>query len=541
MVALVTNGSWIDGNVDSGVRACLAEEFTSVIVVNLRGNARTQGEHRRQEGGNIFALGSRAPVAITILVRNPAKRAEGCRILYHDIGDYLKRDDKLAILRDAKSIAGIAGANPKTGWREIEPDEHHDWIGQRDAAFQDLYPIGTKAVKAAKADGAVFRLFSSGYKTSRDAYTYNFSRLACAANARAMVEDYLAAVALRERCISVDDAADQHSTGVRWDREQENNLRRGRSTSYSSDRMRRTQYRPFVRSHCYIDYVLANNKYQQDRLFPLGDHPNRAICVPGVGSTKPFSALVVDRMPDLHCVSFGQCFPRWRYEPQDADQGDLLAGDSDLVRVDNIPNAVLRRFRVEYGDRTITRDDIFDYVYGVLHSPQYRERFSNDLAKGLPRIPFAPDFRAFADAGAVLAGLHLDYEDEDFPELRLEVTASADRPLRPDDFRLGTRPMRSADKERRDTLIVNDRVSLTGIPAEAHHYVVNGRTPLEWLMFYYRKATDPRSGIVNDANGWFADPRDLVTTIQRVVWLSVETARIFAGLPDDPFGDGEHV
>ena len=190
-------------------------------------------------------------------------------------------------------------------------------------------------------------------------------------------------------------------------------------------------------------------------------------------------------MPDLHCVSFGQCVPRWRYEPQDTHQRDLLASDRDLVRIDNISETALRRFRVEYGDRSITGDDIFDYVYGVLHSPHYRDRFTNDLAKGLPRIPFAPTFRAFADAGAVLAELHLRYEDDDFPEHPLEVVSSTGRPLMPGDYRLGVRPMRFADKKRRDTLIVNDSVQLAGIPSEAHRYVVNGRTPLEWLIYYW--------------------------------------------------------
>ena len=311
VVAFVTNGSWIDGNVDSGVRACLAEEFTSIHVVSLRGNARTSGRLRRAEGDNVFGQGSRAPVGITVLVRNAARRHQGCRILYHDIGDYLKREEKLTILRDAESIAGIARTNEKTSWREITPDAHHDWIGQRDAAFQNLYPIGTKASKAGKADDAVFRLYSSGYKTSRDAYTYNFSRSSCDANARAMVCDYMGAIALRERRpeYSVDAAAEEHSSNVRWDRELKNNLRRGRSTTYSADRTRTTQYRPFVRSHCYVDYMLANNKYQQDRIFPLGNHSNRALCVPGVGSVKGFSALVVDRMPTSTVLPSGNASP----------------------------------------------------------------------------------------------------------------------------------------------------------------------------------------------------------------------------------------
>lgn len=203
----------------------------------------------------------------------------------------------------------------------------------------------------------------------------------------------------------------------------------------------------------------------------------------------------------------------------------------------NISDTALRRFRVEYGDRGITKDDIFDYVYGVLHSPEYRTRFANDLTKGLPRIPFAEDFRAFADAGAVLAELHLRYDDDDFGEHSLEVASTKDRTLRPEDYRLGTRPMRFADKEKRDTLIVNDRVRLTGIPPEAHRYQVNGRTPLEWLMVYYKVATDKRSGIVNDANEWFDDPRDLVTTIRRIVYVSVETDRIVESLPTTTKGE----
>ena len=205
---------------------------------------------------------------------------------------------------------------------------------------------------------------------------------------------------------------------------------------------------------------------------------------------------------------------------------------TELERVDNITDTALGVFRRHYGSDGITKDAIFDYVYGVLHSRQYGERFANDLAKGLPRIPFAPDFRVFADAGAELAKLHLRYEDEDFPKHPLEVVSSTGKQLHHGDYRLGKRPMRFADKKVRDTLIVNERVRLSGIPPEAHRYVVNGRTPLEWLMYYYCVRTDKRSGIVNDANGWFDDPLDLVTAIRRVVYLSVETARIVDGLPD---------
>ena len=185
IVAFVTNGSWIDGNVDSGVRACLAEEFSSVHVVNLRGNQRTQGERSRQEGGKVFGQGSRAPVAITILVRNPHAQHRDCRILYRDIGDYLTREQKLSMLTDSGSIAGVSN------WQPIKPDRHHDWIGQRDEAYDALYPVGSKATKSGTGDDAIFGLYSRGLATSRDAYLYNFSRDACAHNGRRVVDEYL--------------------------------------------------------------------------------------------------------------------------------------------------------------------------------------------------------------------------------------------------------------------------------------------------------------------------------------------------------------
>ena len=544
VVAFVTNGSWIEGNVDSGVRACLAEEFTSIHVVNLRGNQRTQGERSRREGGKVFGQGSRAPVSITILVRNEAGRGDACRILYCDIGDYLKREEKLAILRNAESIAGVSKANHKTGWREITPDAHYDWVGQRDIVFQGFYPLGTQEAKAGKVDDAIFKHFSNGYYTGKDAYLYNFSKSDLATSVLEMVGEYtvaLSVVASQGTKIRGDIGAicRTHSGNIRWDATLKNKLRARREAHYSAAHLRKTLYRPFVPTHCYSDPLFAKRPAPARVMFPAGE-TNRAICIPGTGSTNPFSALVVDRMPDLHCVSFGQCFPRWRYERRTTEQRDLLADAQDLVRTDNILETALRRFRVEYADPSITKDDIFDYVYGVLHSRHYHNRFANDLVKGLPRVPFATDFHTFADAGAVLTELHLNYEDNDFPQYPLDVVSLVDRHLTPNDYRLGNRPMRFANKERRDTLLVNELVSLTGIPTEAHRYVVNGRTPLEWLMYYYKTATDKRSGIVNDANEWFAEPRDLITTIQRVVYLSVETARIVEGLPD-PMPDGPGV
>ena len=266
-----------------------------------------------------------------------------------------------------------------------------------------------------------------------------------------------------------------------------------------------------------------------DKIFPSADSENRAICVPGVGSTKPFSVLVVNRMPDIQLMFNGQYLPRYRYERRNEKQQNLLDDNNDVKHVDNISDTALRKFRVHYSDSTITKDAIFDYVYGILHDSRYRERFVNDLAKGLPRIPMASEFYAFADAGRTLAKLHLDYEIcEEYPVRTEKIHAKM---LREELYRITERKMRFAD-ENKTSLIVNDYVKLTGIPSEAHKYQVNGRTPIEWFIDRYRTTRDSHSGIVNDPNDWFDKPEDLISSFKRIVYLSLETVRIVEALPN---------
>ncbi len=200
--------------------------------------------------------------------------------------------------------------------------------------------------------------------------------------------------------------------------------------------------------------------------------------------------------------------------------------------MDNITDAALATFQAHYQDDAITKDAIFDYVYGVLHAPEYRHRFASDLAKDLPRVPMAPDFHAFADAGRTLGELHLSYETcEEYP-LRVEFPAGGE--ATPEQHRLGTRKMRLIDNG--STLVVNEHIRLAGIPSEAHEYEVNGRTPLGWFIDRYHVRTDKRSGIVNDPNGWFDDPRDLLSAVRRIVCVSVRTVAIIRSLPN-PLAD----
>ena len=327
------------------------------------------------------------------------------------------------------------------------------------------------------------------------------------------------------------EAVRSHSSNLKWDREIQNRLQRQYETEIDEGYIRKAVYRPFIPTNCYADYTFVQMKYQMDRVFPDSSSENRVICVPGIGSKKSFTALMSDTIPDLGFNEACQCFPRYWYpKPPDApDAMDALPGvEPEPSRIDNISDTALNAFREHYRDDTITKDAIFDYVYGVLHAPSYREQFANNLSKELPRIPFAPDFYAFAEAGKALAGFHLGYESCE--QYLLEVLFAGEGEAQPHHFRLTEKPMRFAD-EAEAILKINDHVSLSGIPPAAHRYVVNGRTPLEWFIDRYRIKRDRDSGIVNDPNGWFDNPRDLVTAIERIVYVSVESTRIIEGLP----------
>ncbi len=390
VIGFVTNGSWISGNVDSGIRACIAEEFSSVYIVDLRGNQRTSGELSRQEGGKVFGSGSRAPVAIMMLVKNPQASHNGCRILYRNIGDYRSREDKIDQLVEWQSITGI------DDWQEIIPDENYDWISKRESGFDGLLPLGSKQVKAGKANDTLFQLYSRGYGTSRDAYLYNFSRESCAENAQLMIEDYSAALEMLGENPTFQEArtaSRQFMKNTHWDDVLVTELKRKNTVDFYSSRIWQTQYRPFVKQHCYVEYTLVNSKYQQDRIFPEADTENRAICLPGIGSSQPFSVLMVDHMPDLGLNSATQCFPRYRYEKPDEsnkNQESISTTENCGGRIDNITDFALNKFQTHYQDATITKDDIFDYVYGVLHAPDFRAAFPNSLSKELARVPLPP-------------------------------------------------------------------------------------------------------------------------------------------------------
>lgn len=542
IVSFITNGGWLRSDAGAGVRRTMVEEFNSIYVFDLRGNARTQGEERRKEKDNVFGQGTRTPVTITMLVKNPDSEEHGV-IRYHDIGDYLTQSEKLNIVSEVAE-------NGDPDWEILEMDRYGDWLDQReDESWYKFAPMG---VEKMKAPFGIFMNWSLGVATNRDTWVTNYCAKAVENNMTRTVEFYNAEL---DRWTSSapgcapKDFVTYDSTKMSWTRLSLGNLKKGLRAHLTDGIIRPIMYRPFCRQNIYWSKMFNEVQYQLPKLFPTPDTYNLVI---DVSDRSPF---ITDTLPDLELVHHGQCFPLYYYET--TETGGLLDEPAKITRHDAITDQTLDVFRKVYPHiyaagktpRTIeqarehgltdkqareergevAKVDIFYYIYGILHSPEYRKRFKDNLSKELPRIPFAADFKRFAQAGRDLAKLHLSYEDG--PMYPLTEVDGDGRPVLP-----GIDPGRveklSWGKGKDKTRIVyNPDLTLTGIPDDAHRYVVNGKTGLEWLIDRYKVSKDNKSGIVNDPNEYSDDPRYIVDLIKRVTYVSVETMKIVDSLP----------
>ncbi|GAB0112727.1 DNA damage-inducible protein [Acidisoma sp. C75] len=546
VIGFVTNAGYLDANTADGLRQCLAEEFSSIYVFHLRGNARTAGETRRREGHNVFDQGSRAPVAISILVKNPEAAQRG-QIFFHDIGDYLTREEKLARITEFGSISGMAEAD---AWQRITPDQHGDWLRQRDDAFAAFMPMGAK-----RNNDAVFAQYSRGLETARDAWCFNASNKRLACNISNLIKTYMEDLRnfhegkgdlnTQDFDKRLDAVLTADPTRISWSRSLRTELSKGKTINFSASKIVRSVYRPFTPSYVYFDRQLNNYVNQMPRLFPGGCGENRVIVTSGTGGRSAFTACMVDAIPSLHMADMDgtQCFPLFLYDDPSEDapsQGDLLtaaASSAAPKRRDAITDAALAHFRSAYPGEAISKEDIFYYIYGLLHSPEYRERYGDTLRKELPRIPRmkrAEDFRAFVAAGRALGDLHTGFEEAPlYAGVKVSIAAKLEEKAlyRVTQMRYGGK---GREKDR-SVLLYNEHITVTGIPLEAYEYVVNGKPALDWVVERQCVKTDKDSGIVNDANDWavetMGNPRYPLDLFLRVITVSLETMKIVRALP----------
>ena len=548
IMAYVTNAGWLDGNAMDGMRKCIVKEFASVHVFHLRGNAYMSGEQRRKEKDNVFGEGTRTPVAITIFVKNPITAEQG-QIFFHDIGDYLDRKQKFDIIKEFGSVAGIEKAG---GWTPIISDRYGDWLNQRDDSFDVYLKMGDKKDMPG---GVLFGNYSSGVKTQRDAWCINPSLEALEENITSTLgfynkeltrwqtekETVQAAGGILPRLenfISADSRKISWTRALKWD------VEKGKSLGLDDGQFVNCIYRPFTKQWQFYSRRFNEVVYQMPQIFPNGELPNRAIAVTGKGGRSGFSVLMIDTLPELQLLANGQCFPLYLYEPVRPENTLSLLPGSDATsgyrRRDAITEHGLNHFRNAYPGEDITREDIFHYVYGLLHSEDYRNRYRDNLTKDLPRIPcvkLVEDFRAFRDAGKRLGELHIGYETvEPYSGVHIEIDSRTDTMSMEQTYR--ARKMRhpgtGIDKDR-STVIYNSHITISKIPEAAWDYVVNGKPALAWVMERQRIKTDKASGIVEDANRYaietVGDPRYPLNLLLRVITVSLETMRIVRALP----------
>ncbi len=546
VIGFVTNGGFIEANTADGLRRCLVDEFSNLYVFHLRGNQRTSGERSRKEGGKIFGSGSRAPIAISILVKNPQSEDHG-KIHFHDIGDYLNREQKLEIVSEFRSIAGIT---QQQGWQTIEPDEFGDWLNQRDPKFNTYIHIGEK--KDSK-DGVIFENYSNGVKTNRDSWVYNESLIKLKSVIHEMVFLFNDTVKkYKDACQAkpkkswpnIDNFIGYDTKIISWTRELKQDLSRHTYRPYESSGFRKSLYRPFTKKWMFFDRYFNNCVYQIPKIFPEQDSKNLVICLT-LSGTKGFSLIVSDITPDLHLIGDAQCFPLYLYDTKEIKE-DFFAQDcnSGYQRKDAITDHALAHFQSSYSDVNVSKEDIFYYTYGLLHSEDYRERYADNLIKQLPRIPRMKtydDFATFSKAGRDLAALHLNYET-----VELNTQATFNGSLKGlkitgqgvtggDDADFYVTKIKFAKKGDKSRVIYNGKITIENIPEEAYDYVVNGKPALEWVMERQAVTTDKKSGIINDANDWateaMGNPRYPLELFLRVITVGLKTQKIVRSLP----------
>ena len=516
IIAFVSNGYWLDGNAMDGFRKCLEAEFSAIYVFNLRGNQRTSGETSRREGGKIFGSGSRTPIAITVLVRKPGHTGKAL-IQYHDIGDYLSREEKLAIIAEKCSIL-----NPAMSWTQLRPNAQGDWLNQRNDVFGSFIPLGDKDNKDNKQTFFV-PYYSRGLATGRDAWCYNFAQTKLQQNIQSTIDYYNSIMA------SSRDMPALNTTRISWSRAFQNDFQKKRTKAFEPSAIRQAVYRPFCKQYVYFSAALNEMLYQMPKIFPTPETKNLVICVSGVGSQRGFSCMIADKCPNLDFVIKSQCFSLYYYEKRSVYQPTLFdSAKEEYTRKDGITNFILERCRASYGPK-VSKEDIFYYVYGLLHSKDYLKKFDSDLNKMLPRLPLVEkpsDFWAFSKAGRALAELHLNYETQP-PQPEVVVSGAEQGKFR-------VEKMCFLDKQDKTTIEYNPWITISYIPQEAYEYALNGRSAVEWIMERYQIKTDKASGITNDPNDWATEqgkPRYILDLLLSVITVSVETVKIVNGLP----------
>ena len=531
VISFVSNGSYVDNLSFSGFRRELLKEFNHVYVFNLRGNQRTQGELSRKEGGKVFGSGSRNTICIITLIKHKGKPFDGF-VHYKDIGDYLSREEKLKILKESESISNLE-------WENIYPDKRNDWINQTNEEFEKLLPL----VKSEK-NNTSFSLYdgnvSIGVMAARDDWVIGFNSKIILDSMKTFVETFnneqnrILTLLKQSKIISSKEKLDFakrnvtfDKTKIKWSEDLIKRLLRGHSIKID-DNIRDIMYRPFVKKKLYFDPIVLDRIGKWLNITPTKNDRNLNITFSVPPLKKTFSALAINIISDIHCMEQAQSIPvEWI---NDNTQGSLFEFAGFGQNEDTLNDKAISLFKERYGDKSITSSSVFSYIYAVLNSKSYREKYSNNLGKEMPRIPFLKDFEKWSEIGKKLIDLHLNYEKAPaYQEVKIEYKK---KDMTKDDYRVTK--IKFLSKDRKDTIIFNDNITISNIPLEAYDYVVNGRSPLEWVMDQYQYTADKESGIIDDPNLYDEEKggKYVFDLILSLITVSLETQKLIKELPE---------
>lgn len=498
IIGFVTNGGYIDSNSADGLRASLYKEFNYLYIFNLRGNARTQGEQRRKEKDNIFGQGTRTPIAISILVKDGSDAHE---LYYHDIGDYLSRKEKIQILENTGSVDEL-------DWQRIIPDKNHDWINQRDPNYQKYTQLVSNSGKE-----SVFGYNAMGIQTNRDSWLVGFSKHKTLNNASKLISHYNKE---REQLRNNPNYSINRSDAyIKWTRKLERLVNNDKHIEFNNSKCIITLYRPYTKKYMYYEYSVV----EEPRLYyTKWGKSNVAIVTTGRGISRNFSTLVSNLIPNLHLEYNGQGF--MRYDNEKSDESSLFETSHDNVNQ-------------EFADKLgLSLDDTFAYVYGLLNSPEYQQKYANDLKKDLARIPVVAEKEKYVEIGKKLMDLHINYEE--VPVYGgVQIVANENPSYVVKKMKFGNKRDAESGKLEKDksTIIFNSDITIKDIPEKAYEYVVNGRSAIEWIIDQYQVKTDKKSGITDDPNDFSSDPKYIFNLLLRIINVSVQTVDLVNSLP----------
>ena len=541
IIGFVSNNSWLEGIATSGFRLCIEKEFTSIYVFNLRGSIRGKsGVSAKKEGQNVFDI--MTGVAITLLVKNPEAKTEKATIHYHDIGNFLNRKEKIKILRDFKSFENV-----NLPFKILKPNIEGDWLSQRNPLFSEFIAIGEKDTKKDKKITFFNPIYSYGIVTNRDKWVWNYNLSQLSTLVETTIDFYSEELRRFQEekktnpKLKAKDFIIYDTKKISWDnRRLIGGIDRNKTIKFDSDNIRLGLYRPFSKQFIYFSLQLCHSLYLQKDFFPTSNSKNKLICI-SKSKDEGLSLLISDAIVDIHLNGDTICFPLFYYDERKKQTPGLFdqAGESEYLRHDGVSDFILERTQKLYG-KTLTKEDIFYYVYGILHSPDYRLTFKNDLMKMLPRLPLVDeprDFWKFSKAGRALADLHINYESvPPYPDIEI-VGQEALVKMDAYDF-YSVNKMRFPKKDQKETINYNARLTINNIPEKAYKYVVNGKSAIEWIMERYQVKTDKKSGITNNPNDWSKEhenPSYIFDLLLSIINVSVQTLDIVEGLPELKF------